>query len=149
MQNLRAEVRDEQAAKVAAIAERVALAAERDTLRADLTAATEKITEAEKAAADSARALLVDRALREHGLDADLAEFLTGADEDAVMAQAARLAGVKPKPTEEEPPAEGENDGEKPPAPTSRPTPALTPGHGGEPPVVPDFDAIADAARRG
>lgn len=140
---LRGEVDDLKADRDAIKTERDAMAAEKaaaeDAKKDDLTRATDRLTAAEKAAADAQRTLWVERALRKYQLEDDDVDFLTGDTEDAITAKAERLA-ARGKARKDE--------GETPEPPTHRPAPALTPGHGGDAPVPFDPDAIAKAARQ-
>jgi hypothetical protein len=102
------------------------------------------LTKAEQIAKDAQRGLWIERARREHDLDEDLLDFLTGDTEEELLAKAERLAGRgKPKKTEDPEP--------EPNAAASKSTePALSPapGHGGEPSEAVDHAAIAAASRR-
>jgi hypothetical protein len=120
-------------------------------LRADLAKAKEKrqerdpdsdakITAAETRATAAERALYVERALRKFPEVEDLVEFLTGDTEEEIAAKAERLASHG-KPAGES----TDNSGD---APSGKPQPALTPGHGGAEPDPFDPDAIAKRARR-
>lgn len=111
-----------------------------------------KLSAAEKRAADAERSLWTERALRKHAIDEELVEFLSGDTEEAILAKAEKLSKVgkpgteKPKTDDEEKPDESADkpDGGLPP----RPTPDLTPGHGGDTPAPFDPEAIANNARR-
>lgn len=131
-----------------------ALTAERDSFRTDAeTATTERdaavsrAEAAEASIADSERSSLIARTLAKHGLPEDVGEFLTGADEAALEAQAARLAAVAKPATPE--PTPGEKPAEEPATPPSggRPAPGLKPGHGGDEREVIDLDALVADAR--
>lgn len=133
--------------------EKATLTTERDALVAEKDAAASAgQTEAEKAEAaarktadDLAAArkeLWVERALRKHNVPEELMEFLSGDDEDAILAKAAKLAGLPAKPSDE---GDKDADKDKPGAmPGGRPKPAFTPGHGGDEDVF-DPDAIVAA----
>jgi len=114
-----------------ALAERDTVTAERDTLQTN--------------AAKVQRDLLVERVVRKHGLDESLADFLSGDTEEELEAKAARLAALgksqAPAPTEDEPQEPTD------PVVPGRPTPSLTPGHGGAPAEPFDPAAIAAAVR--
>lgn len=80
----RADANDEAARKLAGI---------EDANKTAETKTAERITALEKQLADSQRAALVARVQASHGIsDEDAALFLTGSDEDALTAQAKRLA---------------------------------------------------------
>lgn len=145
VQNLRAEIGDLKEKVTEVTTERDTVTTERDALQADATAATEKLTAAEERAAEAARGLAVERVLAEFPTLRDVAEFLTGDDEDAIREKATRLAKVSGSAT----PGDGDKPvGDKSAEPIDRtPKPDLTPGHGGEPPVVVDTDAVVNAAR--
>lgn len=112
-----------------------------DAEKSEIQRALDKVTALEKRAADAERELIVSKALSTHKLADEFRDFLTGSAEE-IEAKAARLAASLGK-TEE--PKTEEAD---PLASAGKPTPALTPGHGGE--ETPAFDpaAIAKAARR-
>lgn len=136
--------------------ERDTIKTDRDSLKtaADTAADAEK-TEAQKIADRAAaaeeraktaeRSLWTERALRKHPLPAGLDEeteaeflaFLSGESAEEIERKAARLAALSGK---------AETPGEAP-ANSTRPTPNLTPGHGGTPPVPFDAAAVAKAAR--
>lgn len=110
-----------------------------------------KLSAAEKRAADAERSLWTERALRKHSIAEELVEFLSGDTEEAILAKAEKLSkvgkpdGEKPKADEEKPDESAEKpEGGLPP----RPTPDLTPGHGGDAPAAFDPEAIASAARK-
>lgn len=119
---------------------------ERDTLKTDAETASTRAQEAEGRATQAERKLIVDKAIRAHKLPDGYEDFLTGDTEEEILAKAERLAGIKP-PSEPAPadpatPAEPAAPG------TTRPEPALTPGHGGTAAAPFDPDAVAKAARR-
>ncbi len=111
--------------------------------------------DADKVAADltaARRELYIERALRKHEVPEELAEFLTGDDEESILAKAAKLAGLgKPADADADAKAAADKaaaDAAAAAADTSkRPTPSLTPGHGGDDPAPFDADAIAAAIR--
>lgn len=110
-----------------------------------------KLTAAETRAAEAERSLWTERALRKHSIAEELVEFLSGDTEEAILAKAEKLSkvgkpdGEQPKPDEEKPDESADKpDGGLPP----RPTPDLTPGHGGDTPAPFDPEAIANNARR-
>jgi len=111
-----------------------------------------KIAAAEKRATDAERSLYVERALRKHSIDEDLVDFLTGDTEEEILARAERLAKVSTPKADGEKPAADKPDGEEgdKPAPElpERPTPGLTPGHGGTPPEPFDADAVVTSIRK-
>lgn len=124
-----------------------------ETLTADLQARDATITEletrattAETEAKTTKRELLVEKALRKHPVDDDYLEFLSGDTEEEIFSKAERLSKLgKPK---EEPKGDPDPAADPKPDPLAgRPTPTLTPGHGGE--AAPPFDpaAIAKKAR--
>ncbi len=125
IQNLRQEVAELKEAKTSADGEREAREA------------------AEARAAEAERDLLVERTLRRHGIPEDLAEFIAGDTEEEIDARAERLAARLDKGEPVEEPTDDLSD-------RSRPSPALTPGHGA-PNDGPTFDpaAIARKARGG
>lgn len=108
--------------------------AEQEKADAEKTEAERAIARAEKAEADLAaarREALLARVAKKHGIEDDLLDFLTGADEETLETQATRLASLKPSTT----------------PPPGRPTPRLTPGDAANPSDEPDFDPAAIAAR--
>lgn len=133
----------------------------RSQAEADLAASDPKgkVADAEARVKEAERALFVERALRKHpDLDESLVEFLSGETEDEILSKAERLAGIG-KPKEEKPAGKPEGDpekpetgGETPPADEGlpgKPSPQLTPGHGGTPPTPFDPDAIVAKVRSG
>ncbi|WIC90155.1 scaffolding protein [Arthrobacter phage VroomVroom] len=125
--------------------------------------ADEKIKDAIERAAKAEKELYVERALRKFPDIADYAEFLSGDDEEAILAKAEKLASIgKPKDadadkdadvsreTDADKDADADTDGHENPGAglPGKPTPSLSPGHGGD--ETPAFDpvAIAKAARR-
>lgn len=138
--NLRAEVADEKEAHAATKAERDTLAEEKTAAETAAQEATTAREAAEEATRTASRDLWIERAVRKHGLDDDLVEFLTGDDEEAILAKAERLAGRNKPGKKDEENADAANL-------SGRPTPALTPAHGGDAPAPFDPDAIADSAR--
>jgi hypothetical protein len=125
---------------------------ERDALKADADErANEGKTEAEKAAQRAAaaeaaakaaqRELWVERALRKHPEAEDLADLITGDDEETIMGLAERLAKRVAKS------AADEDKGNEPDPLNRRPEPTLKPGHGGDDPAPFDAAKIAAEAR--
>lgn len=127
-------------------ADRDAIKAERDTLKSAETErenaskteaqrAAEELANAKAEAAAARREAWVTKAIAKHSLSDDVADFLTGDTEEAILERAERLAslggGNAPK-----------SDGD--PAPAGRPAPELKPGHGGE--SEEPFDGAALAA---
>jgi hypothetical protein len=145
VQNLRADLTAEKG-KVAtvtgerdsAISERDSAITERDTLQTDL-----------QAKSTLEKDLFVERAIRKHPAAEAFADFLTGDTEDEILAKAARLAGASaPAPAEPTDPDAGDAaNGDPAPDPVTRPTPSLTPGHGGDTPAPFDADAIVKSVR--
>lgn len=115
--------------------------------------ATEKLTAAEKARDEATHGLSIQKALRAHPDLEGYEEFLTGEDEEAILAKAARLSKIGAKDDEDDP----KPDGEKPPKGDDdddddsdlpgRPNPSLKPGHGGDSPAPFDAEALAREAR--
>ncbi|PPG39462.1 hypothetical protein [Pseudoclavibacter sp. RFBA6] len=103
-----------------------------DADKSEAQKTAERLQELEEKSAKAETALHVERAIREHSLPDDLAEFLTGTEAE-IKAKAKKLADLT-KPS----------DAGK----SSRPKPALKPGHGGEPAAAFDAAAIAKRARR-
>ena len=98
-----------------------------DAKKSEAEKLSESLEEARREAAAARRELAVSRAALKHGLSDDLLEFLTGADEESIEAQAAKLA---------------ERFGNKGSEPVQgRPKPRLTPGQG-----APDEDVVDPAA---
>jgi hypothetical protein len=125
---------------------------ERDALKADADErANEGKTEAEKAAQRAAEAeatakaakreLWIERALRKHPEAEDLADLITGDDEETIMGLAERLAKRVAKS------ATDEGKGNEPDPLNRRPEPTLKPGHGGSDPEPFDAAKIAAEAR--
>lgn len=124
--------------------------------------ADEKIKDAIERATKAEKELYVERALRKFPDIADYAEFLSGDDEEAILAKAEKLASIgKPKDDAKDGDKDGtdsdvsretdeDKDGHDDPGAglPGKPTPSLAPGHGGD--ETPAFDpvAIAKAARR-
>jgi hypothetical protein len=136
VQNLRAD-KDKLTTKVTDY-ERSVQEAE-DAKKDDLTKALDKVTAAEKRAAEAERQLIVAKALRDHpelSEIEDVEDFLTGETAEEIEAKAVRLAAGRK-------PAEPKQD------PSRRPRSALVPGHSTSE-ADPEFDpdAIAKAARR-
>lgn len=136
--SLRAEIAEEKTAHGQTKAERDRLATERDDLTTEKTAAEEAaaeaataLTAATEATTAAQRDLWVERAVRMHGIDEDLVDFLTGDDEETILAKAERLAG-RNKPADKLP---------------GLPVPALIPGHSGDSPGPFDADSVVDYAR--
>jgi hypothetical protein len=132
VQNLRGEVKGLKTDKVA-------LKTERDAFEAKVTEFENNGKTAEELAATKAQAdadalkaaqreLWTERALRKHGVPEELIEFLTGDDEEAILAKAEKLAGLKSAST----PDPDDKGGDPTPPPSTRPASGLTPGHGGE-----------------
>lgn len=145
VQNLRTERDGLKTERDALKGERDALTTERDGLKTELQTKTE---EAERLSKDSARELALQKVLRKFPDLEDFADLLTGDTEEELVSKAERLAKIG-KPAE---PADGEQtDGEQTPETPElpgKPTPNLTPGHGGEDVTPFDPTAIAKAARR-
>lgn len=116
--------------------------AREDAKKSDQDKLTERLTATEQQFKDAQRALFVERALRKHAIPDELVDFLTGDTEEAITAKAEKLATLgKPAP-------DANPDAPAPDADAAgRPTPALTPGHGGDAPVPFDPAAIAKKAR--
>lgn len=142
--------------------ERDALKTERDTLKSksqaleddgktELQKLQDRAEAAEKAAKEAARELSVQKVLRKHPELEDFADLLSGDNEEEIAAKAERLAAIG-KPKEPADPPADPPAGEQPPAGEpelpGKPTPSLTPGHGGEENAPFDPVAIAKAARR-
>lgn len=138
------------------------VSAERDEFKSAAEKTGTERDEALAKAVERAEKAERDLAIKKHDLPDDVveefADYLTGTAEE-VDAKAARLAKRLAPAKEQEPEDNGDEggdegeepagDGEPAPAtPSARPRPALTPGHGGEPSVEFDPDAIAKAARR-
>lgn len=145
VQNLRTERDGLKAERDGLKTERDALVTERDGLKTELQTKTEEL---EKTSKETARELALQKVLRKHPELEDFADLLSGDTEEELTSKAERLAALgKPKA-----PADGENkDAEqKPETPEipGKPTPSLTPGHGGEENAPFDPVAIAKAARR-
>lgn len=119
IENLRAEVAELKEAKTSANAEHEAREA------------------AEARAAEAERALLVERALRRHAIPEDLADFIAAETEEEIEQRAETLAARLGSGEPVEEPTEDLG--------RSRPSPALSPGHGAEP--EPTFDPAAVARR--
>lgn len=98
-----------------------------------------KLTAAETRAAEAERSLWTERALRKHSIAEELVEFLSGDTEEAILAKAEKLsrAGAAAASAPAEEPTPGADV-------PVRPTPDLTPGHGGEP--TPEFSPATVAA---
>ncbi|WGH21354.1 scaffolding protein [Arthrobacter phage Emotion] len=140
------------------------LRSDKETLKTERDEAQTKLQaskDAEDRAVKAERELWTERALRKHPEAEDLAEFLTGDTEEEILTKAAKLAGVRK-------PADDGDKGDKPDADKdkgdadkdkggsspdkgdglpAKPTPNLTPGHGGEESKPFDAEAIAKAAR--
>ncbi|KUM41205.1 hypothetical protein [Arthrobacter sp. EPSL27] len=145
VQNLRAEVTDLKQKNSTYESERQA---REDEGKSELQKLQDRLQAAEQKAKEAARDLNLQKVLRKHPELEDFADLLTGETEEELFAKAERLAAIG-KPKE---PAEGEQkDGEqKPDAPElpAKPTPNLTPGHGGDDSTPFDPTAIALAARQ-
>lgn len=116
-----------------------------DAQKSDAQKLADRLAAAEKALGEKDRELAKTRVLAKHSIPEELADFLTGATEEELTAQAEKLATLaKPKEVEQE-----EEEEEKPTAADlpGKPAPALTPGHGGDEPKPFDPVAIALAAR--
>jgi hypothetical protein len=140
--NLRKDVETLKTDKATLTTERDALVDEKAAAATAGQSEAEKADAAARKTADDLTAarkeLWVERALRKHSVPEELMEFLSGDDEDAILAKAAKLAGL-PAPKAEEPAAK--DDAAKP---AGRPQAALTPGHGGDENVF-DPDALVKA----
>lgn len=138
IENLRTEVEDLKTAKKDLEADRQA---REDAEKTEAEKAADRAKQAEERAEQAERALYVERAVRKHEIPDDLVEFLTGSTEEEINERAERLSkslgkdGSEQERKHEEPGDDG------------RPTPALTPGHGGDAPEHFDAAAIAQAAR--
>lgn len=152
IQNLRGEVTE---AKKATTTERQA----REAAEAELAKGPDpdgKIKAAEERAANAEKALWTARAIGKHPSLAGNEDLLVGADEEAVMKVAERLASLNvPKKDDTEDTTnggagkEGNKLDEQPKLDASgRPIPALKPGHGGDDSTPIDPAAIALAVRR-
>jgi len=158
IENLRAE-------KATIKAERDTFKTERDTAQRELQASTTgsedadaKVKDAIERATKAEKELYVERALRKFPDIAEYAEFISGDDEESILAKAEKLASIgKPKEPEADKDADvsRETDGDGTDASNDngaglpgKPTPSLSPGHGGEETPVFDPVAIAKAARR-
>lgn len=152
IQNLRGEVTE---AKKATQTERQA----REAAEAELAKGPDpdgKIKAAEERAASAEKALWTARAIAKHPSLAGNEDLLIGADEDAVLKVAERLASlnVPKKDDTDETNGGAGKEGEKPKEPetkldaSGRPIPALKPGHGGDDSTPIDPAAIALAVRR-
>lgn len=138
------------------------LKAEKAALSTELTTAQAKVTEFEnagktadelKAASDkkaaddlaaARRELWIERALRKHAVDDEFVDFLTGDDEESILAKAEKLASLG-KGKSDDPAPKAEDEGK---TPAGRPTStALTPGGGGTDPEPFDVDAFVLEAR--
>jgi len=128
--------------------ERDALRAERqereDAEKSETERLSGRLTDAEQKLADAQRAVYLERALRKHSIPEDLVEFLTGDTEEEITAKAERLAALGSGSKSDE---DASKQGDQP-NPSGKPTPALTPGHGGEEETPFDPAAIAKSARR-
>ncbi|MEO2133387.1 MULTISPECIES: hypothetical protein [unclassified Microbacterium] len=134
--------------------ERNAFKAERDELAVKVQGFEDAgKTEAEKAdakaqadAAELAKArrdLFVERALRKHAIPEELVEFLTGDDEESILAKAEKLAGLKSA----KPDADATDTDAADAAASGRPKPGLKPGEGGDAPEEVDLDALVASIR--
>lgn len=146
VQNLRTERDGLKTERDSLKTERDALVTERDGLKTELQTKTEEV---ERTTKETARELALQKVLRKHPELEDFADLLSGDTEEEIAAKADRLAAIgKPK----EPAANADPAGEQPPAGDpelpGKPTPSLTPGHGGEENAPFDPVAIAKAARR-
>lgn len=145
VQNLRSERDTLKSERDSLKGERDALTTERDGLKTELQTKTEEL---EKTSKETARELALQKVLRKHPELEEFADLLTGDTEEELASKAERLAAIG-KPKE---PADGEKPGgeQKPDEPElpGKPTPNLTPGHGGEESTPFDPTAIALAARQ-
>lgn len=108
--------------------------------------------DADKVAADLAaarRELYIERALRKHEVPEELAEFLTGDDEESILAKAAKLAGLGKGKTDDDADDEAAKAAAAAAAAdtSKRPAPGLKPGHGGDDPEPFDPDALVASIR--
>ncbi|UYL87611.1 scaffolding protein [Arthrobacter phage VResidence] len=145
VQNLRAERDDLKKKNTAYESERQA---REDEGKSELQKLQDRLDAAERTAKEKERELSLAKVLRKHPELEEFADLLTGDTEEELAAKAERLAAIgKPKDG-----GDGENkDGEqKPDAPElpAKPTPNLTPGHGGDESTPFDPTAIALAARQ-
>ncbi|AYN57726.1 scaffolding protein [Arthrobacter phage DrManhattan] len=146
VQNLRAERDGLKTERDSLKGERDALVTERDGLKTELQTKTEEL---EKTSKETARELALQKVLRKHPELEDFADLLTGDTEEELTSKAERLASLgKPKePADNGAPADEQKPADAPEIP-GKPTPSLTPGHGGEENAPFDPVAIAKAARR-
>lgn len=145
VQNLRTERDGLKTERDALKTERDGLVTERDGLKSELQTKTEEV---ERTTKEKERELALQKVLRKHPELEDFADLLTGDTEEELAAKADRLAAIgKPKDG-----GDGENKGdEQKPDGTelpAKPTPNLTPGHGGDDSTPFDPTAIALAARK-
>ncbi|WNO26026.1 scaffolding protein [Arthrobacter phage Wildwest] len=141
VQNLRSERDTLKTERDGLKTERDALVTERDGLKTELQTKTEEV---ERTTKETARELALQKVLRKHPELEDFADLLTGDTEEELASKAERLAAIgKPK----EPAEPGEQKPDEPELP-GKPTPNLTPGHGGEDVTPFDPTAIALAARQ-
>lgn len=141
VQNLRSERDDLKKKNTTYESERQA---REDEGKSELQKLQDRAVAAEKAAKDAARELSLQKVLRKHPELEDFADLLTGDTEEELFAKADRLAAIG-KPKE---PAEDEQKADEQPELPGKPTPNLTPGHGGEETTPFDPTAIALAARK-
>lgn len=153
VQNLRGEVKAEKDKRTAAETARDdvqrQLTAIEDQGKTDAQRATDQATKTAEDLAAARRELYIERALRKHNVPEDYVEFLTGDDEDSILAKAEKLASLG-KPAQDDDSDDGAN--EQPPADGSapasgRPQPGLQPGHGGNDPEPVDIDALVASIR--
>ena len=112
-----------------------------DAKKSDEQKLADRLADAEKAANEAKRELAITRVRAKHSIPDEYADFLTGATEEELQAQAEKLAalGKPPAPAEDPTPSADDLPG--------KPKPNLTPGHGGEEEAPFDPVAIAKAAR--
>lgn len=152
--NLDAEIAELKATHATALA---AVTAERDEFKAAAEKTGEDRDKALTAALERAEAAERTLAISKHNLPEDVleefADYLTGTPAE-VEAKAAKLAArLAPAPESSDSPdgdkaTDADKDKETPPALPLRPRPDLTPGHGGDEPVVVDTAEIARNARK-
>lgn len=152
VQNLRAEVAVIKADRDTVKGERDSLKSKSQALedegKTELQKLQDRAEAAEKAAKEAARELNLQKVLRKHPELEDFADLLTGETEEELAAKAERLAAIgKPKDGGDGENTDGEQEPETPELPT-KPTPNLTPGHGGDDSTTFDPTAIALAARQ-
>ncbi|UVK59024.1 scaffolding protein [Microbacterium phage Cen1621] len=156
IQNLRGELKTVKTERTTFKNERDALSQKVEEHENAGKSAEELKAAAEKKAADdlaaARRELWIERALRKHGVPEELVEFLSGDDEEAILAKAEKLAGLGQKSDKSDADDAADKGGDASgdagtPQKNSRPASGLTPGHGGDDPEPLDLDALVLASR--